>query len=212
MPRSTPEVDAVRRRLRQIRRSLPRAERVRAERRIAQFLRRLQLFRPGARVGVYLAVRGEVSLALSVDAAHRIGAVLFAPAITSRRRRTMAFVPLAPRGPTRRNAFGIAEPRVHAGRRQPVSRLDTILVPLVAFDRRGQRLGMGAGYYDRALQGRKDPTRAWKRPRLVGIAFAFQEVPPIDAAPWDVALDCMVTDREIIRCHPASSPATAHPA
>jgi len=211
MPQHTPEVGAMRRRLRQTRRALPAGVRTRAERDIARGLRDLRVFRPGARIGVYLAVRGEADLATSLDAARSAGATLYAPRITSRRRSTMVFVPLAPRDGTVDNVFGIAEPRARAGQRQPVTHLDAILVPLVGFDRRGHRLGMGAGYYDRALHRRKDASRAWKRPRLIGVAFAVQELPAIDAAPWDVRLDCIVTEREIIRCRPDPSAASASP-
>jgi len=210
MPQHTPEVGAVRRRLRQLRRALPAGARTRAERDIARALRHLRVFRPGARIGVYLAVRGEANITSSLDAARSAGATLYAPRITSRRRSTMVFVPLAPHGGTVNNVFGIAEPRARAGQRQPVTHLDAILVPLVGFDRRGHRLGMGAGFYDRALQRRQDASRAWKRPRLIGVAFALQELPAIDAASWDVGLDCIVTEREIIRCRPDSSAAGAY--
>jgi len=57
---------------------------------------------------------------------------------------------------------------------------------------------MGAGYYDRALRRRRERTRAWRRPRLIGIAFACQEVARIEPSPWDVALDCVVTEREVV--------------
>jgi 5-formyltetrahydrofolate cyclo-ligase len=116
------------------------------------------------------------------------------------RRRTMAFVPLDGLGPPRVNAFGIDEPRAPASRRQPLLQLETVLVPLVGFDQAGHRLGMGAGFYDRALARRRDGTRAWRRPRLVGVAFACQEVPAIEPSPWDVALDVVVTERGVIRC------------
>jgi 5-formyltetrahydrofolate cyclo-ligase len=208
MPERTPEVGALRRRLRRLRQALPAGVRARAERDITRALRHLRVFRPGARIGIYLAVRGEADLAGSLGAARRAGAMIYAPRITSRRRSTMIFLPLPPAGGTADNVFGIAEPRAPAARRQPVMRLDAVLLPLVGFDRRGHRLGMGAGFYDRALRRRKDASRAWKRPRLIGIAFSVQELPAIDAAPWDVPVDCVVTEREIIRCRPASTTAT----
>jgi len=56
------------------------------------------------------------------------------------------------------------------------------------------------------LRRRLDPSRAWRRPRLIGVAYACQELPSIDAAPWDVPLDCVVTEREIVRCAPLPLP------
>ena len=77
--------------------------------------------------------------------------------------------------------------------------LDIVLVPLLAFDRRGTRLGSGGGYYDRSfafLHGQARP----HRPLLVGVGYAFQEVESLPAAAWDVALDYIATDAELIDC------------
>ena len=188
---------AARRRLRALRRSMPRAERAAAERAIAARLRRLGCARPGLRVAAYLAMPGEASLADFLATASATGTRLLVPRIASRRRRTLEFVELAPGASLRRGAYGIAEP---AGRGRPVriGNLDVVLVPLVAFDRAGHRLGMGAGYYDRALAARRDRDRAYRRPKLVGIAYACQEVDSIEPRPWDVALDAVVTERELI--------------
>jgi 5-formyltetrahydrofolate cyclo-ligase len=58
---------------------------------------------------------------------------------------------------------------------------------------------MGAGFYDRALRMLQDRSRRWRRPRLVGVAFACQELPAIEASSWDVPLDLVVTEQEVIR-------------
>jgi 5-formyltetrahydrofolate cyclo-ligase len=58
---------------------------------------------------------------------------------------------------------------------------------------------MGAGFYDRALRRRGDRTRPFRHPRLIGVAFAIQRVERIDPAPWDVALDMVVTERGVFR-------------
>jgi 5-formyltetrahydrofolate cyclo-ligase len=67
---------------------------------------------------------------------------------------------------------------------------DLTIVPLLAFDRRGYRLGYGKGYYDRLLGSRPMPTS--------GVAFAAQEVAELPAEPFDMPLDCIVTEDEII--------------
>ncbi len=96
---------------------------------------------------------------------------------------------------TEANRFGISEPRTIA---TPLyaNQLTLILLPLVAFDRSGNRLGMGAGYYDRALQALKH--QVGTRPLLIGLAHSFQEVEKIDAQTWDVPLDAILTDLEYI--------------
>ena len=186
---------AARRRLRALRLSMPAAERAAAERAIAARLRRLGLARPGLRVAAYLAMPGEASLATFLAVA--AGARVYLPRISSRRRRTLEFVELAPGAELRRGPYGILEPPAH-GRRARMATLDAVLVPLVAFDREGHRLGMGAGYYDRALALRRDRVRAYRRPKLVGIAYSCQELASITPRAWDVALDAVVTERELI--------------
>ncbi|HEX7374508.1 MAG TPA: 5-formyltetrahydrofolate cyclo-ligase [Steroidobacteraceae bacterium] len=200
MVQPSPDLRATRRRLRKLRASLPGDERRMAERAIVRHLNALRVFRPGARVAVYLAMPGEVNLQAGLASAARAGTLLYAPRIISRRRLAMNFLPLEAGQATATNFFGIVEPMSGPSRRLGPLEFDTIVVPLLGFDRRGVRLGMGAGYYDRALRRRLDPSRAFRRPRLVGVAYACQELPSIDAAPWDVPLDYVVTESEVIRC------------
>lgn len=88
-------------------------------------------------------------------------------------------------------AFGILEPRTDRLRPVSVSEADIILVPLVAWDERGRRLGYGAGYFDRALQGVKT--------LKVGLALESQRLPQIPESRFDVPLDAIVTERRVVR-------------
>ncbi len=197
MAPSTAEVKDARRRLRKLRASLGRAERTAAERAIIGFLEGLRLFRRGARVALYMPMRGEVDLRPAVEAAWRNGSTVYMPKIVDRRHARMTFLPWTPDQPRRRNVYGIEEPALDTGRLE-ARELDTVVMPVVGFDREGNRLGMGAGYYDRAMRRRLDPTRAWRRPRLVGVAFSCQELPAIAASPWDVPMDLIVTERGVL--------------
>ncbi|SFR52258.1 5-formyltetrahydrofolate cyclo-ligase [Thiomicrospira sp. ALE5] len=99
-------------------------------------------------------------------------------------------VPLQP------NRFGILEPDRH----QPICALEQIqcvLMPLVAFDNRGNRLGMGGGYYDRLLAGVADLPSS-QRPWLVGWAHSLQKVDYLIPQPWDISLDACITEQA---CH-----------
>jgi 5-formyltetrahydrofolate cyclo-ligase len=80
--------------------------------------------------------------------------------------------------------FGTLAPAELAPQVEP----DIIIMPLLGFDKRGTRLGYGGGYYDRTL------ARLSKKPRLVGIAFAAQEIDDIPREPHDVPLDVIVTE------------------
>lgn len=90
---------------------------------------------------------------------------------------------------------GVREPRECAEAVTPA----VALVPLLAFDRAGHRLGYGAGYYDRTLEG----LRARGPVRAIGLAFAAQELPELPAEPHDQRLDWIVTERGAIRIHPS---------
>lgn len=192
----------LRRQLRAGRRAIPDAERRIYDRTIHAALHRLGVWQRGRRVAAFLGMPGEVDLRPCFGAAWQRGVRIYVPHIVSRRDGRMVFVPLEPDAPLRGNMFGIAEPLHGARGRIPVRHLDTILVPLVGFDAQGHRLGMGAGFYDRALRPRLDRTQPFRRPRLIGIAYSIQQVARLDPASWDVALDLVVTERGILRCPP----------
>jgi 5-formyltetrahydrofolate cyclo-ligase len=74
--------------------------------------------------------------------------------------------------------------------------LDIILLPLVGFDRSGNRIGMGGGYYDRTLAFVAAGNRP--APTLVGLAHSSQEVSSVSTQKWDIPVNQIITDREII--------------
>lgn len=95
--------------------------------------------------------------------------------------------------PLRRNRFGIPEP-LSLLKQQRSSDLDLVLLPLVGFDKRCNRLGMGAGFYDRALA-----KLHCRGPFCIGVAYDFQRVEELPVDPWDVPLQAVVTERRIYR-------------
>lgn len=92
--------------------------------------------------------------------------------------------------PLDRGQWGIREPKPEAAAVNP----DILLVPLLAFDRAGHRLGFGAGYYDMTIT----QLRARKAVIAVGLAFAAQEVPAVPTTPRDARLDLVLTERDVI--------------
>ena len=182
--------------LRAKRRAISAAARAQAARQIARHADLALNLRPGRRIGLYAATAEELDTSCLIALALRRGCLVYLPRIDPRPRvRGMRFAPLAGRG--RFNRFGIAEPQ---GPPLPSVRLlDVVFLPLVGFDRRGMRLGMGAGYYDRAF-GFLRLRSIWRAPLLVGIGFASQEVERIVSAAHDVPLDLVITERGVIRC------------
>jgi 5-formyltetrahydrofolate cyclo-ligase len=147
---------------------------------------------PGKRIGLYASMPQELGTAPLIHLARLRGCEIYLPRIVSLRERRMAFVPFAAQG--RFHAFGMHEP--WSTEFFPARFLDTIFVPSVALDRRGARLGQGAGFYDRALAFRRI-RRHWRGPRLVGLAYSFQVVPEVPTAPTDVFMDVLATDKGI---------------
>lgn len=142
------------------------------------------------RIALYLANDGELNPQPLCDRLWRMRKSVFLPALAPGRQHRMYFLPYAPDTRMRLNRYRIAEPRLPRARASMIGALDCILLPLVGFDATGRRLGMGGGYYDRALA---QPT--WRRPYLVGYAHACQEVPRLPERSWDIPLDGVVTER-----------------
>ena len=94
------------------------------------------------------------------------------------------------------NRFGILEPNPLRSNNIKPAFLSLVLMPLVAFDENGNRLGMGGGFYDRALSpGRMHNTG----PKLVGVAHEFQKVSSLPKDKWDIPLHAVITPERIYR-------------
>ncbi len=188
---SRPEARAA---LRKRRRALSRAQRRQSAETLARRISALRAFRCARHVAFYLPNDGEMELAALLRRALRYGKRCYLPVLCRRNR--LAFAPYRRGDRLSPNRFGIPEPVLPKNGWTKAAMLDLVLMPLVAFDARGNRLGMGAGFYDRTL-GFLKRRRHWRRPRLMGVAYDFQRVPDITPAPWDVALDLIVTEENI---------------
>jgi 5-formyltetrahydrofolate cyclo-ligase len=144
---------------------------------------------PGAITSGFMPLKSEINPLPLMQKLAEAGARLALPAIAGRGK------PLIMRAwefgaPLDRGQWGIHEPKPEAPEVEP----DILLVPLLAFDRAGYRLGYGAGYYDMTIHR----LRTLKPVTAVGIAFAAQEVPKIPTTPRDERLDLVLTEREVI--------------
>ena len=146
---------------------------------------------PGAIVAGFFPMRSEINPMPLLRQLHAAGAGLALPVVDGREKplimRAWAFD-----APLESGVWGIREPLPEAGEVFP----DILLVPLLAFDRRGHRIGYGAGYYDRTIQR----LRAMKPVVAAGIAFAAQEIASVPATPRDAPLDLVLTEHEVIEC------------
>lgn len=177
-------------------------QRIAAAAGVLHSLEALPEFMTDANVAGYWAVRGELPLNLAVASLARRAQHYFLPVLGGSRR--LRFAEYAAGTAVTHNRFGIPEPAVPADRLLAARAMDVILLPLLAFDREGHRLGSGGGWYDASLAFLRDLPRP-AAPLLVGIGYAFQEVASIPAQAWDVDLDCIATDHELIACKPGKA-------
>ena len=140
---------------------------------------------PGAVVSGFWPIGSELDLRPLLRALHARGHAVVLP-VTPRRGQPLTFRLWTPGAALRREAFGTFAPE--GDERTP----DFLLVPLLAFDRAGNRLGYGAGFYDRTLAGLPGAF-------ALGCAYAGQELPEVPAGPRDHRLDAIATEREVIR-------------
>ena len=191
-PEAEDSVDlaAVRRQARAARMALVGDQRERASGSIIERLRTLVARSGTASVGGYSANGSEVDLqALLVGLE---AGCLWLPRVVAPQR-PLGFVAIDPQTRFQTSALGVMEPVGDSI--IPASALDLVLIPLLAFDRSGTRVGYGGGYYDRSLAecGPRHPLR-------VGVAFACQEWPALPRRAWDQPLHLVVTEKEIIEC------------
>jgi 5-formyltetrahydrofolate cyclo-ligase len=147
------------------------------------------LLRRGETVSLFWPMRGEIDPRGLIDDVRRLEGGVALPVVEGRR---MFFRRFDGEASLEAGVFGTRHPDA----RQPRVDPDFIVAPLAAFDRRGGRIGYGAGHYDGALA---DLHARGKRPRLAGIAFACQEVDAVPLEPHDMRLDMIATERALIR-------------
>jgi len=195
-PALTTDRTALRKTLRAKRRSVAASERARSAKLVARNADRHLHLRKGWRIAIYVSLPSELDTTPLIDLARQRECEVFVPRIDRHSwGRRMRFIELT--GQQRRNRLGIHEPQ---GSRSIGTRwFDVVFLPLVGFDACGVRLGMGGGYYDRAFAFRRFRT-AWHAPRLIGLAYAFQQVESLIAAAHDVRLDAVITEERIVQC------------
>jgi 5-formyltetrahydrofolate cyclo-ligase len=163
--------------------------RVAFSRRLAEEgLRLARVWRPRS-VSVFYPLRDEPDTLLLLTALADEGFATALPVVVGRGS-ALAFRLWRPGEPTRAGAMSIREPVEDA----PVVAPDLLFVPLACFDRRGHRIGYGAGYYDRTLSN----LRAMKPVHAIGVAYGICEVAAVPYETHDQTLDAIVTEQETI--------------
>ncbi|HET7854410.1 MAG TPA: 5-formyltetrahydrofolate cyclo-ligase [Candidatus Methylomirabilis sp.] len=180
---------AVRTQMRRLREGLAPADREERSRRIAERLRRLEAFWRARRVLFYAADGGEVETLPLLERWIEGGRKVILPRVEGE---TMILVEVDGLKDLAPGYGGLLEPRSDRGRVVPWEEVEVALVPGLAFDLEGNRLGRGGGHYDRTL--------ACIGPKVlkIGLAFDFQVVDRLPVEARDVPVDCVVTESRMI--------------
>lgn len=193
---------ALRRDLRSRRRALAASERIAAAERLATHLLALPFAPTCGYVAGYWAMDAEI--ALHVWQLQLPRDCIYCLPVLHRER--LHFAPWRPGDTLVTNRFSIPEPDVAPGSLLDAQDMTLVVVPLVGFDVRGNRLGMGGGWYDRSFAFRQQqPAPPW----LVGAAFDTQRIEALDAATWDVALDAVCTESTSYDCRASTTTSPA---
>lgn len=186
-----PELAQIRETLRARRRALPLNEQQRTALALQQHFSGHALFRHSRHIAFYLPMHGEADPGLLLQEALQHGIHCYLPRL---HQQSLQFFRYREGDALQANRFGIAEPVADPGSSIAPQALDLVLMPLVAFDDAGTRLGMGGGYYDRSFAFRRE-AGSLPKPSLIGVAYAFQETARLKRAAWDVPLDGVLTEQ-----------------
>jgi|TARA_B110000503_G_scaffold85373_1_gene129785 5-formyltetrahydrofolate cyclo-ligase len=181
---------ALRSALRQLRRSLSYAAQGAAAKALTQSVLSLPNWTGAQRIALYLARDSEIDTSALATLARAESKQLFLPVLTADNSLSFARWNTADTQST--NRYNILEPPIRAAQ-CPVADLDIIFLPVVGWDAQGGRLGMGGGYYDRALSGITGPV-------LVGLAHESQRAERIPKESWDIVMDYIATDTGLHHC------------
>jgi 5-formyltetrahydrofolate cyclo-ligase len=192
----------LRKQLRAKRRIFNPSQQKQAAQQLVKKLRTHPIFLRSKHIAFYMADDGEISLHYLIIAAEKMGKHCYLPILHPFKKNKLWFGLYRSGDRLLANRFGLPEPGPEKSH-HPVWALDLVLMPLVGFDRKGNRLGMGGGFYDRTFAFKKTTDKnnnalRSKCPVLMGVAHHCQEVSGLVRESWDVAMDYVVTDKEII--------------
>jgi len=163
---------------------------------ITNRLIKLPTFVKARRIAAYLAVDGECDPQMIVDHANRLGKAIYLPVVVSTRRPKLLFARYTLDTPMFKNRFGILEPRPDCTQLLGAREMDLVITPLVAFDERLNRIGMGGGFYDSTFAFHRI-RKHWKHPRLIAIAYECQKIDNANSNRWDVPMDKIITEKTL---------------
>lgn len=188
---------SLRDKLRQQRRALPEEERILASQGLLNIAKQCHLFQAHQRIACYVAHDGEIDPQLILHYAWQLGKNCYLP-VLPKNSELMHFIQVEQQHALVKNHYGISEPSFDLKLEIAPAELDLVLVPLVAFDKVGHRLGRGKGYYDKCFSFLKNPSIT--KPILIGVAYQFQYLDVLPSMSHDIPLNGVLTEKQFYDC------------
>jgi len=160
----------------------------------AKELMQQAVFLQSEHIACYLATPFEFETLPIIEAIWQAKKYCYLPVLDSGEHPALTFVRYQYGDALHLNRYSILEP-VKVSERIASADLDLALVPLIAFDHAGHRLGAGGGYYDRSFAFLR--ALAVRKPQLMGLAYAIQEKENLPSDPWDIHLDAVLTEKAV---------------
>lgn len=173
----------IRTEVRHLRRSLPSDQRLQAEKLIYQQIKLHPKVSIAQNIAIFLSFDGELNTTPIIEYCWQQKKSVFVPITHPFNRNHLLFINYNPLTKLNPNHFGILQPELDVRYIIPYQKLDIIFTPMVAFDARNYRIGMGRGYYDRLLANYRQ-----QHCYPIGLAFNCQQIEHVPNQPWDVRL------------------------
>ncbi|WMY96621.1 MAG: 5-formyltetrahydrofolate cyclo-ligase [Arsenophonus sp.] len=180
----------IRKKIRKKRRELTNLERKKSEYKITKLVLNQKKISSARHIGLFLSFDGEINTNFLIKNLWKNNKKIYLP-ILNTYNKEIIFAKYFPNTILKKNYFNIYEPLINNRNIISIKNMDIIFVPLVAFDKKGNRLGMGGGYYDKLLRNVK------KKTFLIGLAYNFQFVNKLPTEPWDISLPEIITELKI---------------
>ncbi len=182
----------LRKQLRQRRRSLTKSQHKLAAKNLLLQLTKIETVKNARNIAMYLANDGEIDPVEVMKWCWSKRKSCYVPIVVQTKLNSLLFAEVTEHTEFANNRYNIPEPVVERENLIAADQLDLVLLPLVGFDSKGNRIGMGGGFYDTTFEFVKD--QLVRKPQLIGVAHELQRVDSINAESWDIALSTVVTD------------------
>ncbi|MGJ0578106.1 5-formyltetrahydrofolate cyclo-ligase [Xenorhabdus bovienii] len=185
---------SIRKQIRQLRQNLSPEQQSQFAQQVAQNAMSHPKIQQANKIALYLAFDGELDTRPLIQQLWQQNKQVYLPVLHPFSQHHLLFLHYHAETSLNCNRFNIEEPPLDVRQVLPVSELDVMFIPLVAFDSTGQRLGMGGGFYDRTLA-------KWQQQNFypIGLAHDFQLVNSLPSASWDIPLPEIITPEKIWR-------------